>query len=343
MDTAFYSEIKAQPQSMRRVVTAYQAEGYRAIRDAADIIRQSGAVVMTGMGTSYNVCLSALAELGGAVRVNAVQTYQLLQTDCAGLREGDTLIIISQSGESGEAVRLCRQREGKNRIIGITNDAASSLAAASELLLPLYCDVERSITNCTFTASLAVLGLLCAAVRGSDLDKAAADILDGSDLASGLLRRESAVFDLADSMGRSDRIFFIGRSGMELALARQSALTFQEGADCNANCFDVGSFRHGPMELCGPGLFAVFYASDEYSLRVMGELAHTVSAHGGVPITVSAGPALEQGVVVGSDSALAYAMAAALISEMLLVRAAQNRGKEAGIFNISGKICREYQ
>lgn len=341
MNTAFYSEIKAQPKALLKTIDAYAANEYRLVRRAADMIKAAPAVVMSGMGTSHHVCLSALGELGRRARVCAVQSYQLLQDDLAGLRDGDLLILVSQSGESGEIVELCRRCKGKNRIIGICNDEESALAGASDLVLPLYSAEEKSITNSTFTASLAVLALLCACVSGDCADECARRLREGAGEAQKALAQEKKVFDAADAFGLADRVHFIGRSGLEMALAEQAALIFKEGADCNAQCFNVGAFRHGPIELCGEGHIGVLYACGEESAEVMAALGARMRQNGSCTLTITDCPAEGGSLTVNSGSAESYAIAAAVITEMLLARAACNRGREAGVFRISGKICRE--
>lgn len=341
METAFYSEIKCQPAALRATLAAYEKNDFALIKEAIALISRAPALVMSGMGTSYNVCLCALKGLAGIQRVNAVQSYQLLQNDCAEIRDGDLLLLISQSGESAEIVELCSRRRGKNRIICITNDVHSSLAKAASLVLPLYCIEEKSITNCTFTASLAVLQLLCACAQGSSLHALASELLKASDEAESFLSSESEIFALADSFAGIDRVHFIGRSGLEMSLAEQAALTFKEGANINAACFSAGSFRHGPMELCGEKHTAILFVSDNESADALGRLARLMRANGSNVIFISNKPFDERGLRIQAGSPEAFAAVAAIIVEMLIVRSAQQRGKEAGVFTIAKKICKE--
>ena len=341
METAFYSEIKRQPEALRKTLAAYAENNFLLITQAAEMITAAPALVMSGMGTSYNVCLCALKTLGKAVRVNALQSYQALQDDCAGIREGDLLLFISQSGESGEVVELCKRCAGKNTIISITNDLNSTLAKASALVLPLYCAEEKSITNCTFTATLAVLQLLCACVDGTSLDALTTELEKASYEAERFLAKEENVFAVADSLTGFDRVHFIGRSGLEMSLAEQAALTFKEGADINAQSFNAGSFRHGPMELCREDHAAIIYISDAESASSLSQLSARMLAHGSKLIIFSNQAVDNVSFAIEAKSPESFATVAAVINEMLIVRAADNRGKEAGVFTIAGKICKE--
>lgn len=341
METAFYSEIKNQPAALRQTLSAYAENDFAFVKEAVRLIAEAPALVMSGMGTSYNVCLCALKALNKIQRVYALPSYQLLQENCAGIKDGDLLLFISQSGESAEIVELCRLRCGKNPIIAITNDLNSSLAKAAELVLPLYCAEEKSITNCTFTASLAVLQMLCACAEGKSLDSLKRELTEASFEAECFLAAESDVFALADTLDNVDRLHFIGRSGLEMSLVEQAALTFKEGANINAHSFSAGAFRHGPMELCGEDHAAVLYVSDDESADALGRLAERMRSNGSHVISISNRDFEGCGLHIKAQSPEGFAAVVAVINEMLIVRAADRRGKEAGIFTIAGKICKE--
>ena len=341
METAFYSEIKQQPAALRTTLAAYAENDFDLIKQAIRLIASAPALVMSGMGTSYNVCLCALKGLSNIQRVNAVPSYQLLQDDLAGIKEEDMLLLISQSGESAEIIEICKRLDGKNPIIAITNDLNSSLAKAACLVLPLYCGEEKSITNSTFTATLAILQLMCACAEGKDLDALKAELIEASYEAERFLSNEEKVFALADSLDGIDRLHFIGRSGLEMSIVEQAALTFKEGANINAHSFSVGAFRHGPMELCGKDHVAVLYVSDTESAEAAQRLAERMRANGSHVISISNKAFDGEGLFIEAQSPEAFAAVAAIINEMLIVRAADRRGKEAGIFTIAGKICKE--
>lgn len=155
------------------------------------------------------------------------------------------------------------------------------------------------------------------------------------------LSSESEIFALADSFAGIDRVHFIGRSGLEMSLAEQAALTFKEGANINAACFSAGSFRHGPMELCGEKHTAILFVSDNESADALGRLARLMRANGSNVIFISNKPFDGRGLRIQAGSPEAFAAVAAIIVEMLIVRSAQQRGKEAGVFTIAKKICKE--
>ncbi|MDO4846019.1 MAG: SIS domain-containing protein [Oscillospiraceae bacterium] len=337
----FYSEIKRQPAALRKCLAAYAENNFYLIRKAAEMIAAAPAVVMTGMGTSYHTGLCALKGIAKARRVFAVQAYQLLQDECAGICDDDLLLLISQSGESGEIKELCRRRKGKNTIIGITNHMESGLANAANLVLPLYSPVEKTITNSTFTATMAVLQMLSAWVNGISPTVVAEELEKASFEAERFLASEEKVFALADRVDAQNHIHFLGRSSLEMSLAKQASLIFQEGARINAHSFSVGSFRHGPIELCGKNHAAFMYISDEESCRAMKKLSDCMRMNGSQVIPISNRAITGEAIAVQAESPEGFAVVAAILTEMLLVRFAQNNGKEAGIFTIAEKVCRE--
>src|SRR6202012_3720481 len=58
------------------------------------------------------------------------------------------------------------------------------------------------------------------------------------------------------------RLAYIG-FGDHAATARYAGLITKEGAKIAAEGFIGGQFRHGPLELAGPGLTAVLFGSDD--------------------------------------------------------------------------------
>lgn len=341
MNTLFYEEVKGQAAAFSSSLRQMGEDGCAAIRTAARMIRDCRALVLSGMGTSMNVTSCVLEALSDVTRVNAIQSYQLLQTNLAGIRPGDLVFLISQSGESGEIVELCRRLKGRCPLLAMTNDTESFLAKSADCVLPLFSPKENSITNSTFTASLAVLKLLAAAVRGEDLEALSARMQGSCAEAERILREEGRVFALADSIAKYDRIHFIGRSGDEMALADQASLIFKEGAFCNAQSFNAGAFRHGPIEVCGGEHLAVLFVTDETSRETMEKLGGILSRNGSRVLYLTSRPLTGEQFQIAAESPEEFMLPAAVLLEMLVARIAENKGREAGVFHIGGKICRE--
>ena len=245
--TGFYEEVMTQPSKLAGLLEIYKQEGYETVREAAAMITQGNHVYFAGMGTSLNVASCILGRLNQQVSASALEAGELLEMPGL-LREGDVLVLISQSGESIEICRLFEQIKRRVKIIGITNNEGSVLAKNSDLALFLYAGTEESITNKTFTNTMAVLYMIESVINGKDLSELEERLYSAIPVMEELLKTgKEEIRQWAQRLSPADVIHFIGAGAAAASLAQQSALIFMEGAQCSARAFSVGVFRHGPI------------------------------------------------------------------------------------------------
>lgn len=213
---------------------------------------------------------------------------ELLESCLGIIHPGDVVVLISQSGESVEIDRLTEKLRGTTKIIGITNQPDSTLARASSVLLLLHAGPEKSITNKTFTNTMALLYLLeCCVAEG--LPETLCGELDAAvpEMERVLRELPAEIAAAAKTLAPADMVHFIGRGGAAMTVANQSALIFMEGANCAARAFTSGGFHHGPIEICGPGHRAVFYANEPETFPKMLELARQIAGYGSHVVMVT--------------------------------------------------------
>ena len=337
----FYNEVKTQPEKLRGMLARYRQEDFASIKAAAALIRSSGTVVFSGMGTSFHAPLCVYGKLCARVRPVILEAGELLESCLGIIHPGDVVVLISQSGESVEIDRLTEKLRGTAKIIGITNQPDSILARASSVLLLLHAGPEKSITNKTFTNTMALLYLLeCCVAEG--LPETLCGELDAAvpEMERVLRELPAEIAAAAKTLAPADMVHFIGRGGAAMTVANQSALIFMEGANCAARAFTSGGFHHGPIEICGPGHRAVFYANEPETFPKMLELARQIAGYGSHVVMVTNLPCELPGCIqLHAATAEQFAMASAMVMELLLVRIAENRGLTAGEFQITNKIC----
>jgi DNA-binding MurR/RpiR family transcriptional regulator len=116
----------------------------QAMEGAARLIRGAQRVALTGVGASYGVALIAtdiLFTLGK--QALPIQTEQMATFAFTAPVSGLVVLAISHSGETQFPVQVVRQaREASVKCIGLTNEPASELARAVDVLLPTQA-VER--------------------------------------------------------------------------------------------------------------------------------------------------------------------------------------------------------
>src|SRR3954451_5615560 len=129
----FIAEIAGQPDAMRRA-----AAGLARHVDALETLRgrPGRGLVFAGMGSSYDACYPAVTALARAgIAATMVDTAELLHFPMPTVGGNADPILGSQCGESGETVgvaRALRERGDAPRIVAVTNEPASSLAALAE-------------------------------------------------------------------------------------------------------------------------------------------------------------------------------------------------------------------
>ncbi|MGH2859578.1 MAG: SIS domain-containing protein [Solirubrobacteraceae bacterium] len=163
---------------------------------------------------------------------------------------GQLVIGLSQSGATPEIVTTCeRLREAGARVIAVTNDPDSPLAAAADLSLPVRAGPELAVpATKTVTAQMLMLALVAAALGRpggragfcdddlARLPQAVAEALADSERAAGLAAEWLAC----------NRLVVVAR-GLMYAAALESALKIRETAAIHAEGISSADLLHGPI------------------------------------------------------------------------------------------------
>lgn len=341
--SGFYREVMTQPDKLRIVLDEYKKNEYTLIRKAAEIILLANHVYFAGMGTSLNVADSIIKGISKKVGVSAYEAGDMIELPEL-VRDNDVVILISQSGESIELYKLFNVLKKKNvKIIGITNNAESMLAKNCDIPLLLYAGEEKSITNKTFTNTLAVLYMIEYILNNKAIDELDRILNNAADEMDHIINdRELEIKKWADFLAPSDVIHFISNGDAAKVLSKQSALIYMEGASCAARAFTVGAFRHGPIEICSDSHRAVLYSSEEHGNERIVNLVNEIKNYGSKSIVVSNQKIDYENVFyIDNKYEEAFAMEASIFMEILLSEVAQKRGLVAGEFHITDKICKK--
>lgn len=159
---------------------------------------------------------------------------------------GQLVIGLSQSGATPEIVSTCeRLRAAGARVIAVTNDPASPLAAAAHLSLPVRAGRELAVpATKTVTAQMLILALVADALGRSGfceedlarLPQAVAEALADDERATALTAGWSAC----------NRLVVVAR-GLMYAAALETALKIRETAAVHAEGISSADLLHGPI------------------------------------------------------------------------------------------------
>jgi len=295
-------------------------------------------IILTGMGASHHCAIPTWRRLVASGHPAWwLSTSELLDSP-ALLTENSLLWITSQSGRSGEIVALLEEIGGRRPkyTIGVTNDLASPLAEKSDVVVDIRSGEEATVSSKSYLNSLAAHQRLVEKLTGVEESESLRNLQGAADE----LSRWSAPIDAIRAIAKTSlafdapRIVLIG-AGNQSASALLGALVIKEAAKLGAEGFVAGEFRHGPLEMAGPGLTAVLYTGQvgNQSLQHLGsELLETGAA------AFEVGTVPESQIVTDASSELSQMMLETVFTQLLSVELARTQGLIPGEFRFGKKI-----
>ena len=342
----FIAEIAGQPDALRRAASGL--ENQRSVLH--DIARASAGrtLVFTGMGSSYDACYPAVAELARAgIAAIMLDAAELLHFRTGMLRRSTMLVAVSQSGESVEVVRVAAGLAGQAErpaVVAITNGTANTLTSLADLALDTGAGEETGPSTMTFAGSLVVLGALGRMLGGTPpvaaLERLATDAELAAVAIEGLLGDADLPERLVSWLGERETVVILGR-GPGRAAAEMGALTIKEAVGMPVESLQTGQFRHGPLELAGPGLAAVVIATEPETLALDLTLADELLATGAGVLLVTTDDQPGSGAMRIATGPLERALAPAvsiLPCQLLAWRLARLRGRDPGAYYRAAKV-----
>ena len=343
----FLGEICGQPAALRRAASRFPEDlaGLEAIHDRARLART---IVFTGMGSSYDACYPAVNDLAGrGVPALLVDSAELLHFRRAILGPETLLVIVSQSGESAEIVKLAKEIERQKRrpfLVSITNGTGNDLARAADVRLDTTAGPESGPSTVTFSAAMATLSGLARLLAGDGV----ATAVDRTRTAvEGTALAQERLLEDPEATAERLRTWHAGRSvtvalgrGPARAAAEMSALLLKE-CGVMAESIESGAFRHGPLELAGPDMAAIVFATEPETRRLdLGLADDLVEAGSGVLVVTPDGEA-PKGAEASATGYLDRALmsAAAIVPVQLLAWGlARAAGRSPGVYTRATKV-----
>ena len=197
------------------------------------------------------------------------------------------LVMVSQSGETVEILRLLENLPRKVGIVGVVNESASALAQRCHVLLPMMSGRQISVSTRTYTCSVAVLLYLAGAIARrppAPISLALKRVIEAQERI--LERRDSIIEPTAEFFDMPPYVALLAR-GADLSSIYQGALMFKEVVRMAAEPMSAAQFRHGPLEIISPEHRYLVIARQgarghtTRTGRLLTGLAEEIRAHGG--------------------------------------------------------------
>jgi glucosamine--fructose-6-phosphate aminotransferase (isomerizing) len=343
----FIAEIAGQPGALRRAASGLQDQ--HSVLEELAALTARRAVVLTGMGSSYDACYPAAADLAAAgVLAVMVDTAELLHFRMGMLDSDTVLVIVSQSGESAEVVRLAEdlgRLDERPLVVAITNGTMNSLWEWSDRAIDTRAGEEVGPSTMTFAASLVATGAVARVLAGSPPDAVLERLAAGAEAAAAGIEAhlgdDALAGRLVSWLGERPTLVILGR-GPARAAAEMGALTIKEAAGIAVESLQTAQFRHGPLELAGPGLAVAVIATEPETSTLDLALADELAATGAAVLvieldTTSSSPAVERIGIGTLDRAVAPAVSI-LPLQLLAWRLAEMGGRAPGSYQRASKV-----
>jgi fructoselysine-6-P-deglycase FrlB-like protein len=218
-----------------------------AARRLAESLRRTRRLVLLGMGGSHyvNRMVEPLYRAQG-IDATALVVSEVLRAPLPA--EARTVLLVSQSGRSGEIVHYLDRAIEQEHRFGMTLDADSPLAKAVPSLIGQGGPERAFAATRSLTITLALHG---AVLQALGVDAAPLiDVLQKPDL--------PPVMAAIDALAGCKAVVYSGR-GVLAGVAEVAALGLMELARMPAFAEEGGQFQHGPLEMLGEGIGVVLF------------------------------------------------------------------------------------
>jgi len=289
-------EIHEQPRALKETFYGIQNDPY--IYEAVKLLRDAEKIYVTGAGTSFHASLyySMLSSMiAGRIAYPFIASEYHVYAKTAG--ERDVLIVVSQSGETMDALKALRGfREHGVRVIAVSNVVDSAIPRESDLAIYMRAGPEIGVAATkTFTTQTLVLSWLavalgeeCGFLTRSEAEEYRKWLgLAGEYASKTISWSEAYARKLAEWLRTRSNAYYLSR-GFGVPIAMEGALKLKEIAYIHAESYPAGESKHGPIALVEKDYPVVFTIPNDKELEklMLGNIQE-MKARGAVIIGVA--------------------------------------------------------
>ena len=217
------------------------------------------------------------------------------------LHSGDSLMVISQSGETADTIAALRLAKSRNcRTIAVCNVIGSTIARDAETVLFTYAGPEIAVAATkSYLTQLAVLYLTAldlAEKRGTMSEQYVHKRIDELFALPGkmqqILDHREQIQCFASKAFSVRHVFFIGR-GIDYALSMEAALKLKEISYIHSEAYAAGELKHGTIALIEEGSLVVALATQPALIKKTSSNMEEVRVRGAHVLAVTNGESEE--------------------------------------------------
>ncbi|MBV9763138.1 MAG: SIS domain-containing protein [Acidobacteriaceae bacterium] len=275
MNPALAENILSQADALRAVRAHHFSGGREALVRAAEVLRSSKRIIISGMGGSLfaAIPLSYFFAARG-VEAPVVESSELLYYHTETFNADTAVILVSRSGESVEATKLLTVlQQARAKVVGVVNVPGSTLARNAASTVTMGSPADELVAIQTYTATIVTL-LLLGSAYFLDLYGGMKAELDATieALAGWIPECFHWSGGWPSFFASTTPLYVLGR-GASLASVGAGTLLFHEVAKMPAVGMSGAQFRHGPVEVVDEQFRAVVFGSQGVSRDIDHALA----------------------------------------------------------------------
>lgn len=265
-DHYMIKEIFEQPRAIKDSLRRKVSDGFIDLKDQSftkEEIEAFDHIYMSACGTAFHASQVGKRALEDALQQEVTaQIASEFRYNMPFLNENSLLIVVSQSGETGDTLAVLREAKLRGaKVLAITNVVGSSVDRESDKVI--YCDAGPEISVASTKAystqllSLYLLALDFGYKLGTydedDVRVAIEEFEALPEKIDGLLENIDELDPIADRLAKHPAVFYLGR-GIDYLSAKEGALKLKEISYIHAQAMPAGELKHGSIALIEEGI-----------------------------------------------------------------------------------------
>jgi len=259
--------------------------------DVLPTLQNASRILICACGTSWHAALVGEYLIESFARIPVEVDYASeFRYRNPILREGDVMLVISQSGETADTLAAVREAQGKGiPVYGIVNTVGSTIARETDGGVYLHAGPEIGVASTkAFTAQVTVLTMLALklaegrTVSDAELRSALDALSQIPDKIRDLLKLEDEIKRMAQVYRYASNFLYLGR-GVNFPVALEGALKLKEISYIHAEGYPAAEMKHGPIALIDRFMPVVFIAMRDSTYdKVVSNIEEVVARQGSV-------------------------------------------------------------
>ncbi|MCS7013326.1 MAG: glutamine--fructose-6-phosphate transaminase (isomerizing) [Chloroherpetonaceae bacterium] len=269
-------EIYEQPDSilncMRgRVLSEENAIRLGGLREHLDKLRAAPRIIICACGTSWHAGLVGERLIEDLARIPVEVEYASeFRYRNPIIREGDVVIVISQSGETADTLAALREAKARGAlVVGVCNVVGSTIARETHCGVYTHAGPEIGVASTkAFTAQVTVLALIALSLghrrtlSDAEVKTFITELLQLPQKVQQILSQNELIVKIADTFKDARNFLYLGR-GYNFPVALEGALKLKEISYIHAEGYPAAEMKHGPIALIDENMPVVFIATKD--------------------------------------------------------------------------------